>query len=185
MKKIPTLFKRTFEGHRVVRIEKEVIKGFEWVMEGDGISTIKWDGACCAVIDGLFYKRYDAKNGKPIPVGAIKCQKEADPVTGHLPCFVKCDRNNPSDQWFWKAYENSGIIEDGTYEAVGPHFQGNPYDLENDMLIKHGEDIVVVERSFDGIKKYLEEHHIEGLVFWKDGEPKCKIKSKDFGIKWR
>ena len=34
------------------------------------------------------------------------------------------------------------------------------------------------------IKKYLEENNIEGLVFWKDGEPKCKIKRTDFGFEW-
>lgn len=25
---------------------------------------------------------------------------------------------------------------------------------------------------------------IEGIVFWKDGVPRCKIKRKDFGFKW-
>ena len=23
-----------------------------------------------------------------------------------------------------------------------------------------------------------------GIVFWKDGEPRCKIKRSDFGFKW-
>lgn len=32
---------------------------------------------------------------------------------------------------------------------------------------------------------YLSEHYIEGIVFWKDGEPKCKIKRSDFGFKWK
>ena len=48
----------------------------------------------------------------------------------------------------------------------------------------HGEDMVEVERSFEGIKKYLEEHNIEGLVFWYKGEPACKIKRSDFGFSW-
>ena len=34
------------------------------------------------------------------------------------------------------------------------------------------------------IKEYLRTHAIEGLVFWKDGEPQCKIKRSDFGFKW-
>lgn len=41
-----------------------------------------------------------------------------------------------------------------------------------------------VERTFEGIKKYLSEHEIEGLVFWKDGSPQCKIKRSDFGFEW-
>ena len=185
MKKIPTLFEREFEHHKVVRINDKPIPGMEWVMEGEGIATIKWDGACCAIINGLLYKRYDAKKGRPIPEGAILCEEHADPITGHLPCFVPCDRAIPQDKWFFAAYDNSDDHSDGTYEALGPHFQANSYQLEKDILMPHGKDVVEVERTFDGIRKYLENHAIEGLVFWKDGQPQCKIKSKDFGINWR
>lgn len=75
-------------------------------------------------------------------------------------------------------------LPDGTYEAVGKHFNGNPYYDDYDSLIRHGNNIVEVERTFDGIKKYLSEHEIEGLVFWKDGNPQCKIKRSDFGFEW-
>lgn len=185
MKKIHTLFEREFEDHRVIQIHKTPIPGMEWVLQGEGIATIKWDGACCAIIGGIFYRRYDAKHGKPIPEGAIPCEETCDPVTGHLPCWLKCDRNNPQDKWFFAAYDNCSYLTDGTYEAIGPHFQANPYHLQKDILIPHGQDIVEVERSFEGIRAYLEDHAIEGLVFWKDGMPQCKIKSKDFGINWR
>ena len=57
--------------------------------------------------------------------------------------------------------------------------------MDNDILIKHGIDTIKVERIFNGIKKYLEENYIESIVFWKDGEPKCKIKRSDFGFDWR
>lgn len=191
MKKIPTLFERVYDNHKIVDILPNVTPGMEWVLNGDGIATVKVDGACCAIIGGEFYKRYDAKNGKPIPKGAIKCQEEADPITGHLPCWVKVDKGNPADKWFYEAYYNTcmwtnqGInLEDGTYEAVGKHFQGNPYNYQNDSIIKHGSQIIEVERNFDGIKKYLSENYIEGIVFWKDGEPKCKIKRSDFGFEW-
>lgn len=130
MKKIPTLFEREFENHRIVRILPNVSPDLAWVMAGDGVATIKWDGACCAVINGVFYKRYDAKHGKPIPSNAIKCQENADPVTGHLPCWVPCDRTATSDKWFWDAYDRMGIVPDGTYEAIGPHFRANPYNLD-------------------------------------------------------
>ena len=189
MKKIPTLFKREFEGHRIVNVLPETIEGMEWVLNGEGIATVKIDGACCAIINGEFYKRYDAKKGKPVPDGAIKCQEEADPITGHLPCWVKVDVNDPADKWFIKAekhvnYTNTQLSEFRTYEAIGKHFNGNPYNLDYDTLIPHGEEIIEVERTFEGIKKYLENNYIEGIVFWKDGEPKCKIKRSDFGFKW-
>lgn len=192
MKKIPTLFKREFEGHTIVRVLPELSdESLQWVLDGEGTATVKIDGACCAIINGEFYKRYDAKNGKPVPEGAIKCQENADPITGHLPCWVKVDPNNPSDRWFATAYNNTPFgnvypktIRYATYEAIGKHFNGNPYNLDDDILNRHGEDIIEVERTFEGIKKYLEENYIEGIVFWKDGEPKCKIKRSDFGFKW-
>lgn len=184
MKKIPTLFERVYHDHKVINILPNVMPEMEWVLKGEGVATVKIDGSCCAIIDGKFYKRYDAKKGKPIPNGAIKCQEVADLVTGHLPCWVKCDRNNPADKWFWSAYDNGNNYSDGTYEAIGPKFQGNPYNLTNNVLVKHGTEIVEVERTFDGIRKYLLENNIEGLVFWKDGEPKCKIKRSDFGFSW-
>ena len=196
MKKIPTLFERVYINHNKVDILQNVTKGMEWVLNGDGIATVKIDGSCCAIINGEFYKRYDAKNGKPVPNGAIKCQEEADPITGHLPCWVKVDKDNPADKWLYEAYKNTSCVAengisrysftlpDGTYEAVGKHFQSNPYHLIGDTLIPHGRKIIDVERTFEGIKKYLSENYIEGIVFWKDGEPKCKIKRSDFGFEW-
>ena len=184
MKKIPTLFERQFENHNIKKVLPSITPGCEWVLSGEGVATVKWDGACCAVIGGELYKRYDAKHGKPIPEGAIKCQIEADPVTGHLPCWVKCQREHPADKWFWAALDNTDEIQDGTYEAIGPHFQSNPYNLDKDILKPHGEDEIDVPRSFDGIRDYLKEHDIEGIVFWKDGEPGCKIKRSDFGFPW-
>lgn len=198
MKKIPTIFKREFIGKNQVKTFHEVLEGYEDVL-AYGKATLKWDGSCCAIINGEFYKRYDAKGGKPIPEGAIKCQENADPVTGHLPCWIKVDEANPSDKWFLAAYNNTisderlisngfvkgnGQLIDGTYESVGKHFNGNPYGFENDKLIPHGIDEISVERNFDDIKRYLEHHNIEGIVFWYNGEPKAKIKRSDFGFDW-
>lgn len=188
MKKIPTLFKREFENGKIVGITNQVQDGLEWVLAGEGTATLKYDGSCCAVIDGQFYKRFDAKPGRTIPEGAIPCC-EPDPITGHHPHWVKCDRTNPSDKWFWRAYDTSlnlTVIEcwDVSYEAVGKHFNGNPYGMSYDLLVRHGDAPIIVKRDFESIKKYLAEHPIEGIVFWKDGEPKCKIKRTDFGLPW-
>ena len=190
MKKIPTLFKREYANHRVVDIKDEITPGCEEAFKY-GLATVKIDGACCAIIDGVFYKRYDAKKGKKPPKGAIPCC-EPDPVTGHWPHWVKVDENNPADKWFVEAFNNTDEIVanrfekllDGTYEAIGPHFQGNPHCVLMDALIKHGVSECGVERSFDGIKQYLSTHEMEGIVFWLNGEPVCKIKRTDFGFPW-
>lgn len=187
MKKIPTLFTRIFEGRRIVGIKDEITPGCEEAFK-NGIATVKIDGSCCAIIDGKFYKRYDAKRGKKPPVGAIPCC-DPDPVTGHWPHWVEVDHSNPSDKWFWKAKDWTeshvdSALEDGTYEAFGQHFNGNPYSLMDDRLIQHGILGVEVERDFESIKTWLTEHKHEGLVFWLNGEPVCKIKRTDFGLKW-
>jgi hypothetical protein len=183
MKKIPTLFEREYANHKVVGIKPNVTQGLEWVLEGKGMATEKIDGSCTAIINGEFYKRYDAKKGKKPPEGAIPCC-EPDPITGHHPHWVKVDESNPADKWFMNAYKNTPELIDGTYEAIGVHFQGNPYGLCDDILERHGVKKIEIPRTFEGIKKYLTDNYIEGIVFWLDGEPRCKIKRSDFGLDW-
>lgn len=187
MKKIPTLFERVYEGHKIVDIKNVITPGCEEAL-ARGIPTVKYDGSCCAIINGQFYKRYDCKKGKIPPKGAIACC-DPDPITGHWPHWVKVDENNPSDKWFIETYNNSvkdgAKLVDGTYEAVGQHFQGNPYEVSYDTLIPHGKDAIEkLPRSFEFIRHYLEHTPIEGIVFWLDGEPICKIKRTDFGFEW-
>ena len=186
MKKIPTLFTRIYENNKIVGIKDEITPGCELAFY-QGIATIKVDGSCCAIIGDKFYKRYDAKKGKKPPVGAIQCC-DPDPVTGHWPHWVEVDPSNTGDKWFAEAFNNSrkmGLEWDaGTYEAIGPNFQGNPYGLDTDILVKHGAEIIDVKRDFMSISEWLNDHLVEGLVFWLDGEPVCKIKRTDFGYEW-
>jgi hypothetical protein len=84
MKKIPTLFKREYdERGNVVGVTEEVTAGMEWVLAGSGEATEKVDGSACSIINGEVYKRFDAKEGREIPDGAIPCQPTSDPYTGH------------------------------------------------------------------------------------------------------
>lgn len=186
MEKIPTLFHREYENHKVVGITEQTTPGMEWVLADEGVATIKIDGSCCAIIGGKFYKRYDAKKGRKPPAEAIPCC-DPDEVTGHWPHWVPVSEDDAGDKWLLRAYENSGgeKLKDGTYEAIGPHFQNNPYGLDTDLLEKHGNRVLEqVPRNFEGLKNYLRFHNVEGIVFWKDGKPQCKIKRTDFGFPW-
>lgn len=185
MKKIPTLFKREYKDGKVIGITNEVHPGMEWVLEDKGTATRKFDGSCCAVIGGEFYKRFDAKPGRSIPAGAIPCS-DPDPVTGHHPHWVPVRKADPGDKWFITAYKNSCSkhLPDGTYEAVGPHFNGNNDNFNTDILIRHGIMTITCPRTFDAMKEFLSKHNYEGIVFWKDGQPQCKIKRTDFGLEW-
>ena len=187
MKKIPSLFIREFENHNVKEITSQVTPGCEWVLNGEGIATEKYDGTCCLIQDNKLYKRYDAKQGKQPPEGAIPCQPEPDPITTHWPHWVEVKEDKPDDKWYIEAWNrlNKENLENGTYELCGPHFQTNPYNLEADTFFKHGDKVLEnVPRTFEGIKDYLNTHYIEGIVFHRENGDMCKIKRTDFGFIW-
>ena len=195
MKKIPCLLEREFyNDHTFKLIEDKITFGCEWVLNGEGIATEKFDGTACMILNGELYKRYDAKRGKQPPIDSIPCQ-EPDLVTGHWPHWIKVNENNPDDKWYieaWKRLCNTSMIWDkyiidDTYELCGPHFQSNPYNLEFDIFYRHGNKVLNdVPRDIQGIKEYLKTHYIEGIVFHRCNENKdmCKIRRKDFGFKW-
>jgi len=191
MKKLSTLFKKDIND--LGRVIDEVNPENEWVFEY-GIPTQKYDGTSCAIINGELYKRYDAKINKktgkykPIPEGSISCQ-EPDPITGHHPHWVKCDRNNNADKYHFEGFDNLKVpysMLNGTYELCGPKIQGNPEKFVNHNLVPHGQNILcdVEAISYDNIKDYLTNNDIEGIVFHNIKDDKmCKIRKSDFGIK--
>ena len=132
------------------------------------------------------YRRFDFKPGRKLPEGAIPCQEKADPITGHFPHWVLCDENNPNDKYHIAAFKEMVIIKNGTYELIGKHFQGNPYNIDYDVLLKHGNSVLLsVPRTYEGIRDYLERRYdIEGIVFYRGNGEMCKIKRSDFGFEW-
>lgn len=187
MKKLSTLFKK--DPNDLGRVINEVNPENLWVFE-TGYPTRKFDGTSCAIINGQFYKRYDAKvnkktgKRKPIPSGAIACQ-EPDEITGHWPHWIPCDRDNKADQYHFQAFDLLSVKKDGTYELCGEKVQGNPEKIKGHLLIEHGsEEMYLSELSFEYIKEYLRLDDIEGIVFHcSKTERMCKIRKSDFGIK--
>lgn len=190
MKKIPSLFKRDFADPRHPVLLREVTPGCEWVIDGEGVATRKRDGTACAVIGGEIYARYDAKNGKMPPDGAIPCDPAADPVIGHWPHWVLATR--PEDKWIREAHNFSvgGCfkLSDGTYEACGPNIGGNNERLHFHMLIRHGAETgwsaYGIPRTFDGLRVFLTDNLIEGLVFHHMDGRMAKIRRDQFGLEW-
>ena len=75
--------------------------------------------------------------------------------------------------------------EDGTYEAVGKHFKGNPYKLDDDFLEPHGRiKHPDCPRDYAGIREYLRTHDIEGIVWYRGNGDMCTISRKDFNYDW-
>lgn len=202
MKKIISLFQRNYDGDRLVR--DEVVPGAEWVLAGQGVATEKIDGAACMIRGGKLYKRWDlpllpewaAKKKRkqyrgpwdasmfqlPAPPEAIACQDNPDENSGHWPHWMPVD-NSPGDKHF-RAINITGM-EDGTWEAVGPHFQGNPYNRVEDGLELHGlRTIPDCPRTFSELKAYLADDLIEGVVWHHPDGRMVKIKRRDFGLPW-
>jgi hypothetical protein len=192
MRKMPCLFQRDFTDKRRPVLLEGVTPGCEWVLNGEGVATIKRDGTACCIIGGKLHARYDAKNSKPAPVGGIPCD-EPDPVTGHWPHWVPV-LDQPQFKWHREAWEVTLVdgeptLADGTYELVGPKLQSNPERFEHHSFLAHGSETVDLPvRSFAVIRETLRMLPYEGLVFWRQpgvvGGMLCKIRRADFGFAW-
>lgn len=205
MKKIPCLFQRDFIPRPIGRgssavMRKTVADGLDVVLN-EGQATAKIDGTACAVIEQEGYmawvplelrsslrlfRRYDAKHGKPAPANGIPCD-DPDPETDHWPHWIPVGEE-PESKWMREAYLRRTMpLLPGTYEFAGPHVQGNPHMYADDRFVMHGSVKIEdheLERTFDGIYRFLATHSWEGIVFWLGGEPRAKIRRKDYGLSW-
>ena len=64
MKKISTLYKK--DPNDLSKVINEINPENQWVIDGDGIPTRKFDGTSVAIINGCLYKRYDVKKERKI-----------------------------------------------------------------------------------------------------------------------
>lgn len=185
MKKIISLFQRNYDGDRKVR--DEVTPGAEWVLAGEGVATRKYDGTCCLVKDGLFYKRFTrtralrAKSAPP-PDGWVAAT-DVDPVTGKQEGWVPVG-DGKEDRWHREAFVPG--ISDGTYELCGPKVQGNPEGFDRHVLIPHATGTALHEpepaRDYESIRAWLLARNYEGLVWHHPDGRMVKIKKKDFPL---
>lgn len=182
MKKIISLFRRNYDGDRLVR--NEITLGAEWVVTGEGIATRKHDGTCCLIRDGKLFKRYEVKLGGKAPIN-FEPANEVDEVTGKQQGWIPVS-DGPEDKWHREAFERLGQVPDGTFELVGPKVQGNPEEVTVHMLWRHGcDDLENAPTDFDGLKTYLASMEIEGIVWHHPDGRMVKIKKKDFGLRRR
>jgi hypothetical protein len=184
MRKIPTLFRRDPDDMR--HVLPEVTPGCEWVLNGEGVATRKYDGICvrCAD-DGTWWARREVKPGKQPPY--LFDPVDYDEATGKTVGW------EPYEQTGWARYVDEAIdhhptnLYAGTYEMCGPKVNGNPEGYDTHTLVSHDNaeiwpvsrasltfpllrDIVVLrgERGWEG----LVWHHPDGRM--------AKLKARDF-----
>ena len=180
MKKTLSLFQRNYDGDRLVR--NELVPGAEWVAAGEGVATRKHDGTCCMVRDGVLWKRHELKAGKPAPAG-FEAAQAPDSVTGDTPGWLPVG-DGPEDARHREAWNAVREGSEGTYELCGPKVQGNPEGFASHVLIRHGcEALAEAPRDWTGLRSYLANKDIEGIVWHHPDGRMVKIKGKDFGLK--
>jgi hypothetical protein len=184
MRKMPCLFARDFSDKRRPVLLQDVSPGCEWVIAGEGVATRKRDGTSCLWLSRKLYKRYDVKRGKSVPGGAIPCEPEPDPVTGHWPHWIAVGEE-PESRWYREARNVSGALPDGTYELCGERLQGNPEGFTGHVFIRHGAEVVPsCPREWDALRNFLSSYVGEGIVFHHPDGRMCKIRRDDFGFSW-
>jgi len=205
MQKIPSVFKRDYDGRR--QVYDEVVPGCEWVLAGEGRATLKWDGTCCLIRGGRMFKRYDRKptksarkRGKPYasaddfkaaPDNWEAAEDAPNLHTGHWPGWLPIG-DGPEDQWHREALAGrDNTLPDGTYELAGPKIQSNPHAFEAHVLVPHGMHWVHTRTlpaegpiTFSLVRDALERLRHEGIVWHHPDGRMAKIKRRDFGFDW-
>jgi len=185
MKKIPTMFQRNPDNMR--EIINEYHPACEWVADNEGTATRKYDGTCCAIIDGKFYKRRQVKPGQSMPDDFIEVDRDAntDKIFGWVLVSDAGKEDKPYREAFNMFADEFDCVADETFELLGPKVQGNPEKQLSHILQSHlhAETYGDVPRTFNALKEWLASKDIEGLVFQHSDGRMAKIKKRDFGQK--
>lgn len=192
MRKIPTLFVRDPDtGLRYVT--EQVHPDCQWVMDGEGVPTRKYDGTCVRFDGERWWARREVKPGKAAPANYVPV--ETDPVTGKTVGWEPVEQSA-----FAKvhaeavAYQDDaarglvdlGVYTPGTYELVGPKINGNPEQVDQHQLWAHAtaEDMFVGGLTFelirDSVLSARDVDGCEGFVWHHEDGRMAKIKAKDF-----
>ena len=182
MRKIPTLFERDWDGDRRY-VLPAVVPGCEWVTEGEGVPTRKYDGTCVMGDGKRWWARREVKAGKPSPEGFVAL--ETDPETGKTVGWEPIEQS-PFARYFDQAHGALSFEpEPGrpeTFELCGLKVNGNPEGYDGHLLIPHefADPQPDAPRDFDGLAAWLHAHTYEGIVWHHPDGRMAKIKKRDF-----
>lgn len=183
MKKIPTLFVRNPDDMK--HVLPDVTPGCEWVIEGEGMATRKWDGICTMFDGEKWFVRRIVKPGKPDPDHFVVL--EVDPQTGNRVGWEPADQSG-----FYKflkeavAYckEMGLVFEPVTYELCGPKINKNPEGEDRHVLLRHGNlTLPHIPRNYEALRDMLSSDtwgDAEGVVWHHEDGRMAKIKRRDF-----
>ena len=186
MKKIPTLFKRDPEDMR--HVTAEVHPGCQWVLDGEGVATRKYDGTCTMLDeDGNWWARREVKPDKTPPANWVEV--DHDTVTGKRTGWEPIEQSafakfhaEALDHW-----DTLAARQPGTYELCGPKINRNPEGYAQHVLVAHSHAAKVVlpdvPLSYDTLRPLLlglAENGVEGIVWHHPDGRMAKLKGRDF-----
>lgn len=182
MEKIPTLYLRDPQNMKLVT--REVNPDAAWIFADNAVPTVKKDGTNV---------RVTILNGKCIAVEKRRNPTREEKANGAEPGYVLASADDPQDKHIVAAVDATDFSGwyDGQWscEALGPKIQGGvesdtpclyPFIFEAQWIQEE------IPLTYDAIKAYLETHEIEGIVWHEQSNlgRMCKIKRRDFGLKW-
>jgi hypothetical protein len=193
VKKIPTLFMRDPDDMK--HVLPEVHPECQWVLDGEGIATRKYDGTCVLIEadgDGAIkaFARREVKRGTQPPPNFTEVER--DPNTGKAVGWEPAEQSG-----FWKYIDEAiraklkqfNLLMPGTYELCGPKINGNPEGFNRHILVKH-EEAERVDLDLGGMapeQAFLECYDLltdsfpyEGIVWHHPDGRMAKLKVRDF-----
>jgi hypothetical protein len=179
MQKIPTLYRRDPEDMK--RVLPEVNPECQWVLDGEGTATRKYDGTCVMLDDdGAWWARREVKPGKKAPANYVPIS--TDPNTGKTMGWEPIEQSAFAKfhaEALGNPYERRRV---GTYELIGPKVNGNPDGAEGHELVWHNDaETLDAPRDHDGLREWLLAHpEYEGIVWHHPDGRMAKLKRRDF-----
>lgn len=190
MKKIPTVFGRDPEDR--TKTTDVVTPGCEWVFEGEGVPTRKWNGTGTMLDEnGIWWARREIKPGKQTPPNYVPVHY--DEVTGKTQGWEPIEQS-PFAKFHKLALmtdpyagSHNGQLLPGTYELVGPKIQGNEDGFDDYYLLPHASAPVVpdldLKLSPETVVKIIRKIHLvanwEGVVWHHPDGRMAKLKARD------
>jgi len=180
MKKIPTFFVRD-PNTNFRYVTDDVNPACQWVADGEGIATRKFDGTCVLIRDGVMFSRREVVPGKHVPSNFEEV--DHDDLTGKSVGWIPVN-DGPEFARHWEAFSNSEGLGDGTYELVGPKVNGNPEGYPEHTFVKHGVVEMSAPRTYGKLSVFFSTCSFEGIVWWREpgnlGGGLAKLKRRDF-----
>ncbi|GGR59580.1 hypothetical protein GCM10010168_93000 [Actinoplanes ianthinogenes] len=178
MRKIPTVFRRDPDDRK--RVLPEANPECQWVLDGEGVATRKYDGTCVLLDeDGVWWARREVRPGRTRPPGyrAVMTDENTGKTVGWEPIaqssYAACHVEAVGRTARWAP---------GTYELIGPKINGNPERVAGHELVAHADaERFDVPRELDGLRAWILAHpEYEGIVWHHPDGRRAKLKHRDF-----